>query len=359
MAPTPEERDRISYRAVELYLSTGNSVPALAKALSAEFQVAVSREGVYHLLKWARKRGFVRIVPPLVDKLRDALCARFALPPDSVRVVVGTTKPFGRPGEDPAAERVAFAAAERVLQIVKSLSPPGSRRVVGLGLGPGGTTLEFSRMLGAMLEADKDAPRLSLFALTAGAPANRPEQSPVSFFNLFPETRISSRVGLFAETLVPAKMLDTIKNRPGVQEAFAARGQIDVIVTSMGDMDDEHDLLTDYLTSSRIPISQLRSLGWVGNAQYRPFTATGPAPEKPEFLRAVTLFELNELCGFAATRGKYVVLVARPCRLCGHPRARAMLSLLREPSLRVFTELVIDEQTAIEVLRLSESSAPA
>ena len=44
-----------------------------------------------------------------------------------------------------------------------------------------------------------------------------------------------------------------------------------------------------------IRMRSLRQRGWLGNVQYRPFTAKGPAPEEPQDLRAATVFAGQEL----------------------------------------------------------------
>ena len=69
--------------------------------------------------------------------------------------------------------------------------------------------------------------------------------------------------------------------------------------------------------------------------------------------RAVTLFELDELARLAETRDKYVLLMVRPCVKCGNSRAHALLPLLANKGPKVFTELVIHERTASEVLALT------
>ena len=92
---------------------------------------------------------------------------------------------------------------------------------VGLGLGPGRATLDFSRCLSELLRSEINVPKIKLFAICAGSPANHPEYSSTSFFNLFPAKGSRRRVGLFAETVVPSDEFEKIKRRPGVAEAFA------------------------------------------------------------------------------------------------------------------------------------------
>ncbi len=75
-------------------------------------------------------------------------------------------------------------------------------------------------------------------------------------------------------------------------------------------------------------------------------------------MRAVTLFELEDFVRMADSKNKHVVLIARQCGLCGKTRAAALRPLLKAPRLRVWSELVMDEATARElVCEVAEQSA--
>ena len=157
-------------------------------------------------------------------------------------------------------------------------------------------------------------------------------------------------MGLFAETLVPAQVVRGDQATGGVKEAFAARESIDLVVTSMGDVQDDDDLLSMFLRQSDQDLGRLRASGWIGNVQYRPYSATGPVKEKPGDLRAVTLFELEDLARIAGQKNKHVILIARQCGICGRTRAEALQPLLTNPGLKVFSTLVLDAATARELL---------
>jgi hypothetical protein len=87
------------------------------------------------------------------------------------------------------------------------------------------------------------------------------------------------------------------------------------------------------------------------NVQYRPFTAQGPITEGKSVLRAVTLFELDDLVKLAGRDDKRVIMIARQCGKCGRTRASALKPLLTENSgLRVFSDLVLDTETCKELL---------
>ena len=67
-------------------------------------------------------------------------------------------------------------------------------------------------------------------------------------------------------------------------------------------------------------------------------------------LRAVTLYELEDLVRIAGQKNKHVILIARQCGICGRTRAKALQPLLTNPGLKVFSTLVMDAATAKELL---------
>ena len=169
--------------------------------------------------------------------------------------------------------------------------------------------------------------------------------------DLFPANRVKEKIGLFAATLVHNKDYEEIKKFPGVMEAFAAKKRIDIVVTSMGDMNDEHDLFRTFLSQRPEKLTWLEKKGCIGNVQYRPYSAKGPILEDSgDVLRAVTLFELAELVTLSMQKNKHVILIGRQCGVCGLTRARSLRPILENSDLRVFSVLVIDSATAHELL---------
>lgn len=338
-----EAKDPLVFRVAELFFQ-GKKATEIRDIVNQELEPVhpLTREGIYPLLVKARQQHYIRLVPPLEKSLADEVSKRFRLPPDCVKVV--------QTGDTGVSDRVAAVAAERVTQLLRGIES-ASPQPVGIGLGPGRATLDFSRHLSEFLRADWNGPQIKLFAIASGCVANTPEYAPSSFFNLFPRDIVVERVGLFAETLVRAGEFHGLKQIMGVREAFRKRKEIGIIVTSMGDMEDEHDSLRLFLKESNINVRKLKEKdGWIGNVQYRPYTARAPVVDKPGDLRAVTLFELSELARLAREKHKYVVLIARRCGYCGRPKGRALRPLLEAKALRVFTDLVIDTATARELL---------
>lgn len=336
--------NEIVFRVAELFLEPGSerrSAEVIAAQVNRELrpEPPLTRESVYRLLAYARELEMIRLVPPLDRTLATRISERFDCPLDSL-MVVNTADMTDN-------ELVAVRAAEMAAGILRDL---GRRKApVGVGLGPGRATLDFCRHLAQLVASDPEMPLLRLVAITAGGPGDAPEFASTSFFNLFPRNQVHSQVGLFAETLVPCHDYAAIKARPGVAEAFAAIDDIDLVVTSMGDVNDDHDLLAMFLRKMGA-LEDLRRLKCVGNVQYRPFSADAPIVGQGRDLRAVTLFELEDLVQRVKYKDKHVLLIARQCGLCGRDRSEALRPLLTQPRLRVFSHVVMDVVTGKALL---------
>ena len=245
-------------------------------------------------------------------------------------------------------DALSAVAADLVLGLLtdKMRTRPGE--VTGLGLGPGRATLDFCKHLSDGLSRAEQPPKVNLFAITAGCLPRHPEYAPISFFNLFPANAVQERIGLFAENLIPAGEFGLMKGRPGVSVAFEEKHKVQIVVTAMGAMDDEHDILRQFFEEAGAPLDDL---GAIGNVQYRPFSATGSIHEKSDQFRAVTLFELRELAELSRRPDHHVVLIARRCGRCGHNRAEAIRALLeRKEEDIVFSSLILDSITAKAIL---------
>ena len=84
----------------------------------------------------------------------------------------------------------------------------------------------------------------------------------------------------------------------------------------------------------------------MASVAYLPYSQRGPVRQEGDDLRAVTLFEIQELVQRARLKNKYVVLIARKCGKCGRDRSDALRPLLTIPELKVWTTLVMDVTTA-------------
>jgi DNA-binding transcriptional regulator LsrR (DeoR family) len=331
------------FRVAQLFFE-GHKVTQIRDIVNKEMRPnpGLTRESIYPLLFRAQSYGFVRLVPPLHERLAEGIVKRFGCDRGSIKVVPTPEPRFN--------QLVAEVAAGLVQELLRGLKK-GGQDVVGIGIGPGRASLDFARHLGELLNTEPSLPQINLHAISAGCPTNYPEYASTSFFNLFPRNLVSERYGLFAETMVPTKDYDNIIKRAWLADAFEKRDDISIVVTSMGDMDDPDDLFAAFLEKADYEDREkLREQGWVGNVQYRPYTSTGPVPTDQEPWRSVTLFELADFVSIARTKNKHVVLIARQCARCGRSRAPALRPLLEVPELRVWSEIVMDVVTASDLL---------
>ena len=67
-------------------------------------------------------------------------------------------------------------------------------------------------------------------------------------------------------------------------------------------------------------------------------------------LRAVTLYELEDLVRIAGQKNKQVILIARQCGMYERTRAEAVRPLLTNPNVKVLSALVMDAATAKELV---------
>ncbi len=340
-----EDRALIVFRVATLFFE-GMSTAKIAAQVNQEMrpEKPLTREGIYPLLREAYKLGLLTLTAPVEEGLATRVAEEFRVDRRHITVV--------RTPNQYLNEYVAERAARVTLDLMSKMAEDIGKEI-GLGLGPGRATLDFSRYFSRLLEFNTGVRPIRLYAISAGCPAEYPEYSSISFFNLFPESRIAGRIGLFAESVVRCSEFEEIKKRPGVAEAFECkeRGDVHVVVTSMGDFHDDHDLLSMFLERASGNRALPRDRGWIGNVQYRPYTQEGPAQEEDDDWRAVTLFEIPDFVAMAKSKEHHVVLIARQCARCGTTRAATLRPLLENPKLRVWSELVMDEATARDLLK--------
>jgi len=317
----------------------------IAEQIRQEFKgVRFTRQMAWAFAGEAMRRGFFILAPPYETTLQTSLVVKYPHLANRLHVVHTSSPTDNR--------KVAIAAAHIALEAAKKIAKSLGHAPLGLGLGPGRATRDFCEVFSQLIEQDRYVPKLDLVAISAGCPAKEPEYASTSFFNLFKDHIVNSRTGLFAQTLVYPRDLRHIRKRAGVKEAMEAQKKIHMVVTSMGDMNDKDDLLRLFLEDSQVDVEALIKRGWVGNVQYRPYTIKGPVKERANDLRAVTLFELDDLRKMATdSDDKCVILIARRCAKCGRTRADALKPLLEKDSdLRVFSHLVMDSATCGELV---------
>ena len=363
----------------DAFVRTGDKTGDIAKAFVQRFKVKLHRTQVYEAIREGHRRGFFHVVSPRDETLTERMLDRF--------VRSRTTRSAGRAPESgagslPAKEKtievvtqgsevslvhVALKAARLAFDVITATyarllkeareGRPGAPKsendvAVHLGFGGGGTTNLVARYLAELLRSAMSPPRLVLHALTSGFNVCEPENAPGSFFSYFQGRPDVSFRGLFAPAYVMAEDWEKTLRLHGVRESFAEKHKLHVIITALASAADDHGELNRFLRLNTEYGPQTRSIldkeeKRIGDVMYRPFAEHGPIT-RPVAIRTVTLFEPTELVTFAAEEGKSVILVAGPCAdpACRRSRSDALLPLLREPSLDVWTHLVTDDLTA-------------
>lgn len=320
----------------------------------------LSRERVYPLFWEAARRGFLLLQPPREEDLARRIAeryavSRFAQDRETIQVVnVRGTE---------ASSHVASAGADLLVSLIKRL---GRKRKetsaadpsIHIGLGGGYSAMVVAKRLAERIYSDLDCPPLVLHALSGGGfLIDEPRKSPITYFTFFDDVLVDLKfVALFSATVVPSEQYEQVISNPGVRESFELAQQIDIVVTSFAQAGHRHGLLNQHLkhlmdTGALKPqdLDRMKAAGWIGDVQFRPYGPHGPILDECP-VKAVTLFELDDLAALARREDKYVVLFAGPCGECGQTKTSALVPLLTEPRLRLWTHLVTDVQTASELL---------
>jgi hypothetical protein len=308
------------------------------------------REKIYPLLWEGIQRGFVTIKPPRQRQLEEEIASLYDLPDrDRIHVVPVRGKT--------AIDNVALAGAQLVVELIHQVHQTKDRAHVAWGAGS--TSKAVARHLARLLQTQEKCPPLTLHALTSGFRVDEPDSAPVTFFGFFDDKRLDVEyVGLFSEPVVRCRDYEAVKQAFGVKSSFHQARDIDICISSLAYRHDDHGGFKQFLEAYRdvdareyqATISYLEQEKWIADVQYLPYGEHGAIP-LTRGIRAVTLFELDQLVERVRKPGKYAVLLAGPCGVCGQTRTGALIPLLRQPSLRVWSHLVCDVQTAEELVR--------
>jgi len=346
------------------------SATAIADWLNHEFnRTDITRERIYPLFWEAARRKFLFLQPPRERDLAKRIAAlyhleRFEKSPESIQVVNARG-----PG---VLTHVAAVGADVVLSLIKQVGRKKRERAakdasVHVGLGGGATAMMVAERLASRIRSDLDCPKLVLHALTAGGfLVDQPTEAPVTYFSYFHDVLNEPEyVGLFSATVVPSGQYEQVIANPGVRESFDRADEIDIVITSFASADDPHGLLKKYLQHliekgelDKKVLHDMEASGWVGDVQFRPYSVEGPMDDACP-VRAVTLFQPSALVERVQQPDKHVVLLAGPCHECGRAKTTALVPLLKQPALRLWTHLVTDLKTAHELVLAGEQASPA
>lgn len=318
----------------------------IAAWLNPKVNHEVTREAIYPLVRRAKREGFIRLVAPEHISLHQRITDFYKTPADRVHV--------SNLRGDLAREYVADRAAHTVVELIENVAKTKKKKKpVRLGLGGGGTVMRVAKNIAFLLKNESLVKHLGIHTLTGGIDPGFPLHAPNSFLTFFEGAvpKISYQ-GLFAPPVVPAEDYDDIVATPGIAESFYWAPKIDIVITSIARAEDEHGELSCLmqLAAKREPgghetVAALEEENWVGDAMYRPFSRAHPIITD-HGLRAVSLFELEQLVDMAKKPNKHVVLVVTPCKSCDESKGTALAPLLSEETLKIWNHLFLDVATA-------------
>ncbi|MDR2171868.1 MAG: hypothetical protein LBP59_17120 [Planctomycetaceae bacterium] len=326
----------------------------------------ITRERIYPIFWEACNRGFLLLQPPTENKLTQKLRETFQLGDYRGEIIVVNVN------KESAARHVTSTAADLIVKLIEDVGAEKAKKfpddpekqAVHLGMGAGYAAMLVAQRLASKIKSGDSVPQLVLHAIsTGGFLPNEPHKAPSTYFTYFePDWTNIKFVALFSETVVGQEDYEKMKLNPGIKTSFDKRDEIDIIVTSLAAADHEHGLLVRYLTYlvdegliDKGVLDKMFAEGWVGDVQFRPYSVNAPLPNEVCPVRAVTLFELDELVKMAKEdNGKHVVLVAGPCGECGKTKKHALLPLIANENLRLWTHLVTDVRTARELLCMNK-----
>jgi hypothetical protein len=346
---------------VSRFLKSPTSTQQIAEEINALYGTQLTREQIYPVLRKAVRRH-VLIHTPSRDMVLESRLRTSALKAEARGATQGSIAVVNSIGAL-AAENVPSGAAKLVLGLLKEVASARPGKNVHIGIGIGWSTMRFCRQLGALLRDDVEAPALSVHALATSYSFWSPLETPIASFTYLANAYRPpvEFVGLFAQPFEKSEHYQKLLERKEVKAALERRDEIDIVVTSLASGDGgecEHGYLCKHLLEygPENGIEALQQQGWIGDVQLRPYSARGPLAIQHGHIKPVTLFELDELAAHVA-RGKYVVLLCSPCGRCYRSKAAAVMPLLEEPSLRVWSHLVIDYGTAYHVITGDEHPA--
>ena len=320
----------------------------------------LTRERIYPLFWEAARRNFLLLQPPREQDFARRIADRYGVKQfdhDAETIQVVNVR-----GSE-ASGHVSSVGADLLLSLIKRLGAKKQQQnaadqSVHVGLGGGFTAMVVAKRLAERIYSDLSCPPLVLHALSGGGfLVDEPKKAPITYFTFFDDVLVDVKfVALFSATVVPSGQYEQVISNPGVHEPFERAGEIDIVVTSFAQAGHKHGLLNQYLRHliekrelKPEDLERMKAAGWIGDVQFRPYAANGPILEECP-VKAVTLFELSDLAARAQMEDKYVVLLAGPCGECAETKTKALVPLLTEPKLRLWTHLVTDVQTASELL---------
>ena len=341
------DETEISLIVCELFLG-GMSCREIVTLMRETYGVEITQRAPLKCLRIARQRGWLNFNPPSYLKLSTQIKKKYTWL-EGLDVV-----------HAPTSKHVAMRGALVLRRLVKknALDQDG-KRTVHIGMA-GGVQMrdlawEFAQLLREPAEDWPD--EIVIHAMVSGVKLGDPTIDPKTMFlslgDDHPDLPVKLRVVSFpGPGLVDSDQIDVdrLKSWDDIQTVIAEAEHLDIIVTSAGNWEDEHCVLSQTMKSSNKTYEKLVSEGVVGDYLWCPFNINGPIKADIS-LSIMTLVDLDHLPEFIA-RGNKVLFLLGPCDECSQPKP-AILKVLLDLHDHLFTHLVVDSRTARNAVKVA------
>lgn len=313
----------------------GKKFSEIAQTINQIYHANLKRESTYPILLNAIRHKWIRYVPPLERTLEGQLKEKYPWLDGAYIVHSSQFKD------------VAYYGAETLITLLKRFRYQ-NRDEVHIGFAGGHAMRKLATIFSELLpqHEGKIPSRLVLHALVAGFDVYEPTTDPNTFFSLFqtgyPQGVEFKFVGLHTPPLVETIEYAKIVNMEGIKESYQEAKKIDIIVTSATSWSDEHSTFQKYMQKSENCFNILKSQKCVGDMLWLPLGEENLIEVQTE-IRAMTLFELNQLPGFIQ-KGKNVLLILGPCGQCNQTKAHVLKAILNQKK-HLITHLVADSRS--------------
>ena len=324
------------------YFCRGMTVADIRRNMKKDHGIVMTRERPYKILSRAATRGLLKYEAPLDEVLHKKLMERYG-------ALLGA-----RVVHSVAFDHVAYIGAREIIQLLRWYKQgPRKKDKVHIGLAGGPSMRILARHLSDQLCRPQDGlpETLCLHALVSGFNPHDPTTDPNAFFTYF--VRRSGLplqvefMGLHAPALVESGNYAGMIGMAGIKEAYEARHDIDIFITSGAQWEDEHSLFHQCMERSEGSVEALEAAGCIGDILWRPLGPTQPI-EVDTKIRAMTLIELSELPGVIAG-GSHVMLVLGACGGCDRSKGKLLRAVLDQEN-PLLTHLVADSRTVKQAL---------
>lgn len=284
--------DHLLLRACEM-LAKGESASRIAEHVSTELGADFTREQVYPLLRKAWEKKLLFFAPSINQSLATKLASHYGLQvaADSQSASDGPT------GDAPlievlnvkspatvddlkgpsVVEHLAVRAAELAHDLIWKIWKR-TEKPVHVGWGAGRTTWLVAQRLSSLLKAEPHRPQMVLHALTGGWDPHNPRDFPAAHFASFvdDDSPFAEFVNLSAPPLVDHDQSKAFEKLDQVEESRRRASELEIVITSLGNREDSHCLFSKAMNADTAQRQRLKDAGWVGDVQFRPYSATGP-----------------------------------------------------------------------------------